>query len=189
MKRKFIYLMSGIALTMILWACGNDKSKEQGHKSDEQQESESASTITPSLIYPVVQHYIHFKNALVASNLEEAKAGAKGILDALHSTDTSAFSAEQKAVWNEQADKVKENAEHIIGTPELAHQREHLGPLTEGMYALIKVFGGSKTMYYEFCPMANDNKGGYWISESEEIKNPYFGDEMLNCGEIKETIK
>ena len=44
-------------------------------------------------------------------------------------------------------------------------------------------------VYIEFCPMANDNKGGYWLSTEEKIQNPYFGKKMLKCGEVKATIK
>ena len=35
--------------------------------------------------------------------------------------------------------------------------------------------------------MAFDNKGGYWLSETEDIRNPYFGASMLSCGEVKQT--
>lgn len=35
--------------------------------------------------------------------------------------------------------------------------------------------------------MAFDNKGAFWLSEIEEIRNPYFGEAMLNCGEVHET--
>ncbi len=191
MKTKAIKFGSALAMSVLLWACGNNESSETNNESAEHQhtEGEAASPSTPSLIDPIVQHYIHLKNALVAANFDEAKAGAKAMVDAVNSADTSAFSTEQKTVWNEQIGKVKENAEHIAETPELAHQREHLGSLSEGMLALVKTFGGGKTLYYDFCPMANDNKGGYWLSENEDIKNPYFGDEMLQCGEVKETIK
>ena len=46
-----------------------------------------------------------------------------------------------------------------------------------------------ETIYYQYCPMARDNKGAYWLSAVEEIKNPYFGDAMLTCGENKAVIK
>ena len=36
--------------------------------------------------------------------------------------------------------------------------------------------------------MANGDKGAYWLSDIEEIENPYFGDEMLKCGETRETL-
>jgi Cu(I)/Ag(I) efflux system membrane fusion protein len=30
--------------------------------------------------------------------------------------------------------------------------------------------------------------GAYWISDSKEIRNPYFGDAMLTCGEVKKEL-
>jgi hypothetical protein len=44
-------------------------------------------------------------------------------------------------------------------------------------------------VYYQFCPMAFDNKGAYWISKTEDVRNPYFGLKMLSCGEIVQEIK
>jgi Cu(I)/Ag(I) efflux system membrane fusion protein len=46
-----------------------------------------------------------------------------------------------------------------------------------------------KTTYYQYCPMANRDKGAYWFSETDEIRNPYFGEDMLGCGETRETLK
>jgi Cu(I)/Ag(I) efflux system membrane fusion protein len=37
--------------------------------------------------------------------------------------------------------------------------------------------------------MALGDKGAYWLSEIKEINNPYFGEEMLRCGEITKTIR
>jgi hypothetical protein len=47
----------------------------------------------------------------------------------------------------------------------------------------------SGSMFVQYCPMANEGEGGYWLSSETEIRNPYYGDEMLNCGEVKETIE
>jgi hypothetical protein len=45
------------------------------------------------------------------------------------------------------------------------------------------------TIYKQYCPMAFSNTGAYWLSESKEIRNPYFGDKMLKCGRIVSEIK
>jgi hypothetical protein len=37
--------------------------------------------------------------------------------------------------------------------------------------------------------MAKDGKGAMWLSETKEIKNPYFGDKMMECGEVNEIIR
>ena len=44
------------------------------------------------------------------------------------------------------------------------------------------------TLYLIFCSMAFNNKGGYWLQDSKEINNPYFGAKMLKCGEIKKEF-
>ena len=61
--------------------------------------------------------------------------------------------------------------------------------LSNHLLTAIKTFGlKGKTIYYQFCPMANDVKGAYWLSESITIRNPYFGEKMIDCGENKETL-
>ena len=50
---------------------------------------------------------------------------------------------------------------------------------------LIALIGTSQKVYVDFCPMAFDNTGADWISDVQEIKNPYFGDKMMKCGSIK----
>jgi Cu(I)/Ag(I) efflux system membrane fusion protein len=66
--------------------------------------------------------------------------------------------------------------------------RQHFAKLSENMLEVTESFGLEKDkVYKDFCPMAFDNKGAFWLSESKEILNPYFGEAMLSCGEVKET--
>ena len=62
-------------------------------------------------------------------------------------------------------------------------------PLSDQLYYSIKKFNVKTGAYRQFCPMAFDFKGGFWLSDSEEIRNPYFGDEMLSCGNVEEELK
>ncbi|MDO9184782.1 MAG: DUF3347 domain-containing protein [Bacteroidia bacterium] len=187
-----------IALSLLLWSCGNNSSKENKETHEQHEEVTETTNIATfedidatvaAQFNQMVEHYIHLKNGMVASNSVEAKAGAKRMLDAIATIDTLKLTTEQKPVFNAQIGKIREDANHIIDNDDIDHQRGHLNSLSKSIYNLIKSFGSEKTLYYEFCPMANNNNGGHWISEIEEIKNPYFGDEMLNCGEVKETIK
>lgn len=180
------------ATILLAVACGNKKSN-QNESSDTPAVSsttfKNVDNTVAEQINAVFQHYFHLKNGLVAADQNEAKAGAQGILSTINAVDVSKLTAEQKTIFDTQTGIIKENAQHIAETGDIKHQREHLGGLTNGVYALAKAFGGEKTLYYDYCPMANADKGGYWLSEKEEISNPYFGDEMLNCGETKEIIK
>lgn len=68
-------------------------------------------------------------------------------------------------------------------------QRVHFSSLSALIYNLVKQADLDSKYYYQYCPMAFNNSGAYWISEEEVITNPYFGDEMLRCGSTKDIIE
>ena len=112
------------------------------------------------------------------------------MLKALPKINTEGFSAEQKSTFDDIAADIQEHSEHIgdnIGN--IAHQREHLVVLSKDFYDIAKEFGTEKPMYKIFCSMYDDNKGAYWLSDSKEVKNPYYGEDMLTCGEVQEELK
>ena len=43
-------------------------------------------------------------------------------------------------------------------------------------------------VYLAHCPMAFDFKGASWLTTEPAIANPYFGDRMLRCGTIEQTL-
>lgn len=45
------------------------------------------------------------------------------------------------------------------------------------------------SLFVQFCPMANNNKGAQWISNTETIANPFYGQMMHNCGETVTKIE
>jgi Cu(I)/Ag(I) efflux system membrane fusion protein len=79
---------------------------------------------------------------------------------------------------------------NIQNASDLETQRTAFSTLSGNLYKSIKAYGlDGSTAYYDFCPMAFNNKGGYWLSDQEKIRNPYFGDQMLTCGSVRETLK
>ncbi len=71
----------------------------------------------------------------------------------------------------------------------LDHQRAQFSTLSDQLYPLITARTWGRPIYYQHCPMAFNNQGAYWLSVKKEIENPYFGDQMLNCGSTVEVIK
>ncbi|AZI38787.1 DUF3347 domain-containing protein [Epilithonimonas vandammei] len=135
-------------------------------------------------------HYTHLTFALSGDDDKEAVSGAKGILASFPKIDKNGFSAEQKKEFAELEASISENAEHIADNAgKIDHQREHLDIMSADFYDLLKDFGTPKPVYKIFCPMYNDKKGAFWLSDSREVKNPYLGKEMLSCGEVQEEIK
>ena len=48
---------------------------------------------------------------------------------------------------------------------------------------------GAEPYFLTFCPMANDNRGAFWIQEVDTVYNSHYGSMMLRCGEIRERLE
>ena len=149
------------------------------------QNSHSVSAQNP-IIKDVLDHYLELKNALTADGTKEAASAGEKMFQALSALPTSSLTADQQKEVKEIVDDAKEHAEHIgQNAGNIKHQREHFQELSTDMYDLLKLVGTSQKVYKDSCPMVK----AIWISEKEEIVNPYYGKKMLTCGKIQETIE
>lgn len=137
----------------------------------------------------IVDAYLQVKNELVADNAAAAAKAAAGITSALKGLDKSLLTADQKNVFDAAEAGLKTGAAELEKQPaDIAVQRTHFYTLSQGVYELAKAFGAGRPLYHDHCPMARDNQGALWISEMKEVKNPYFGADMLTCGTVEEVI-
>jgi ABC-type Fe3+-hydroxamate transport system substrate-binding protein len=187
-------ILIGIAITAsTITACS-----ENSTQSKEANNSDTAAANTPltkenlhaASSKEVVTHYLHLKNALTNDNAKEAATAGKAVAEAIQKIGAASLTADQKKVYDDVKDDMKEHGEHIsANASKIEHQRQHFEMLTNGLYDLVKVVGSEQALYKDHCPMYNDNKGANWLSEVKEIKNPYLGKKMLTCGAMKEEIK
>jgi len=62
--------------------------------------------------------------------------------------------------------------------------------VSDNMFALLKKADlKNANVYRQYCPMAFNDKGAFWLAEESEIRNPYFGKKMLECGEVTDSLK
>ena len=148
-----------------------------------------AQTNNSKPISEVLSAYMNLKNALVANDGKAARTSAKAMLEEIGKVPMDKMSSDQHTVWMKSIKKLSYDATHISETDEIGHHREHFTTLSKNLYLVVKAFPASTPVYYQFCPMANDNKGAYWMSEQEKISNPYYGNKMNSCSRTQETIQ
>jgi len=137
----------------------------------------------------VYDGYIDLKNALVASDANKSKQTALKIQQILSKVDMSLLKGDAHTQWMGMLDNLNLQLKSISSSGVIESQRTSFAGLNDVFYSAVKTFGlMGKTAYYQFCPMAENGEGAYWLSEIKDIRNPYFGDEMLDCGETKETL-
>lgn len=203
MKQLFIGLL--VTISIIAYSCGdntsNAKNEEQPHETHAAAEENAEIKVVKASftdvdaavadhIKKIADNYLAIKNALTNAKPAEAGEAAKKMMEEMKGFDKSLLSADQKKAYDQQEESLKTSAGHIAkSTGDTEHQREQFSAMSESLYALVKAFGGGKTLYHDHCPMAKDGKGAMWLSETKEIKNPYFGDKMMECGSVEEEIQ
>lgn len=131
-------------------------------------------------------NYYALSNALINSDAEKASLNAGELSKAFDTIEVSKMTPAQKTAWKKLEKLLRLDAKHINENKDIAHQRSHFAKLSNNMYALVFNFKANETeAYLQYCPM----KKASWISEKKEIRNPYYGNKMLDCGSTKATLK
>ncbi len=142
-----------------------------------------------SQLTDLAAEYFKVKHALVESDPSKATSATGSFLNALSAVDMSLLDEEPHHRWMVLLSGLREMASEIGATEDLEEQREHFEHLSMSMIDVVEYFGLQERVYKMHCPMAFDDEGAYWLSNRDEILNPYFGDAMLACGVIEQTYR
>jgi membrane fusion protein, copper/silver efflux system len=139
----------------------------------------------------VVTEYIKLKNAFAEDNSTLAQKEAKNVKNSLENVDMLVLLGDAHNVWMKSLKPLKEAAVEIQNSKEIGTQRDAFLILSKHLSDAISTLGieteSGQPLYLDFCPMADNDNGGYWLSFDKEIRNPYLGAKMPTCGEIKAT--
>ncbi|OBX25868.1 Cu(I)/Ag(I) efflux system membrane fusion protein [Gelidibacter algens] len=134
----------------------------------------------------VFSPYLQMKDAFVDSDAAQVSIFAKATSKSLKSIEIDALGK------MEQSHIIKsiEMLDAIAINDKLENQRAHFVILNENIIPIAMNVGGVDPMLYvQKCPMANNNKGAVWLSTEQDIRNPYYGEQMMTCGSVIEEIK
>ncbi len=127
--------------------------------------------LTNEAYQAILSGYLKLKDALVADDLQNAKKVA-----GMMASKVSAI------------DVLKREADLIQSAKKIEIARKSFQVISLALIELANNSEYPETLYVQFCPMADNNKGASWLSLSDEIRNPYFGASMLYCGEVTNEI-
>lgn len=187
-----------LCLALVSWGASAQMDHSKMNQSKKGMKSKMADTTAASTsimvdhsqsVTTVLDNYLALKNALVADNGEKAASSGKILFDALGKLDILSQPESSQKELKEILDDAKEHTEHISENgSNIDHQREHFEILSTDMKDLIVITGSDRTLYQIYCPMFDNQKGGKWLSESNEIRNPLLGSRMMKCGSVTQVI-
>ena len=135
----------------------------------------------------ILTTYLYIKDALVTEDSRTAVNASEELIKQLKDFNFESYAENDQ----QELEKIIEDATvhaQYISKNTIVVQREHFDMLSKNMIDLIALTGTRKKLYQAYCSMYNNDKGAQWLSESKEIQNPYYGSDMMTCGEVVKEI-
>lgn len=197
MKANLIFTLLFSLLSTAYIGCGH-KTGVTFNPSNAKSSLPAAQTL---LATKILQHYYELKDALVATNSTDVDHAADNMKasifslkkelndnkDSLSTTIPSSFTAIQQ-----ETDSMLIQLDLMLSVKDESceQKRIYFKSLSNLTYRFLKTVDIKNIQaYHQYCPLALNEQSADWLSASPEIENPYFGQKMLTCGELIDTIK
>lgn len=132
-----------------------------------------------------VPSYLDMKDAFVESDTKKVMTFAKATLEKIEAVPETELGKMEKSHFS----KIKKSLTAIIESDAIEKQRSHFVVLNQNLVPIVMNIDNMKPkVFIQKCPMADNNKGAFWISADEEIRNPYYGEQMMTCGSVIDSI-
>jgi len=172
-----------------------DKKKQDMSKMNMKKEIMIDKTKIPSefkkQLGATVETYLKLKNKLTQDDAD-IQSNVKDIQKSLKNIDMVLIMEDAHNVWMETLKSMNKNLKLLSSAVNIEEQRTLFLRISKSLSDVTRKLGvemkDNQPLYLEFCPMANNKKGGYWLSTDKEIRNPYYGKKMAKCGEVKQEI-
>ncbi len=129
--------------------------------------------------------YLDMKDAFVDGNAKKVATFAIATSEKVAKIPES----EQGKMEKSHISKIKQMLTAIAESDAIEKQRNHFVVLNQNMVPIvINIEDMEPKVFIQKCPMANNNRGAFWISADEEIRNPYYGEQMMTCGSVVNTV-
>ncbi len=180
-----------IAAIVLLAACGDSDKPSNVTAQDQPLKQSKNSAAFNSAFQTLLTNYYHLKDALVATNDTMAVNSARLLIANADSLKMDELKADSSIVEMAEGylQSISAEAKALVAEPKIEEKRKSFQMISDNIYDLVRsVRYDQQIVYHQYCPMAFNDAGAYWLSNTSDIKNPYFGKKMLTCGEIKDSV-
>ncbi len=133
----------------------------------------------------ITNSYLALKNSLVNSDIQTISTNATRLQNSLKNFRFKKLNLEEMNKATTIRKEIIDLAVDLAEAKDINDQRKFFELLSEKFWSQASKFKATDTMLYlQVCPMT----GVKWLSDSEEIKNPYYPKNMLTCGEVKASL-
>lgn len=186
-------IVTGILSLMIFISCNNQKQENKTESKGISKHSNSFNNSVQSALesyHSLTEAFVNWDSAAVDKRAGELKLK-------IDSINFFGFVPESITAPVDTLNLAKKDLQSMTANKTIVDKRHYLDSLTGHLYAFLdKVQYDEKKIYLNECPMAfNDTIAAHWLSETDDIRNPYlglhhpkYGKAMIECGSSISTI-
>ena len=138
----------------------------------------------------VYERYFDVQMALAKDDFKAAVGAGAKLSEQIKQVDDGVFLGRARPAWLKLSKQLASHAKNLSKAKDIASARDSFYHLSNTVIKMHESFGHSadQNYYLTFCPMARDNKGAYWLQTEDIVWNSFWGDMMLRCGSINDTL-
>lgn len=189
LKIAIVCFIAGITSCNQPQKAGEDKKTEAPAAAVKAAPSTSLDTRGTENLLSLLSSYYELKDALVATDAQKADIAASHVLTAAETMKHEL--GETNPPIRAVLETVMQQSEGIVNEKDETCEKKRVifEKVSDNIFSIAKQSGlKNGSVYLQHCPMAFDDKGANWMSDVEEIKNPYLPKTMLHCGEVQDSL-
>ncbi len=184
-----ILAIAGLAAYFLIWKKDGKEQEEEKQQPLAIEENTSAFNKSYKLLLGA---YENVKDALVAGDTAKATASARELVVAADSLkvneikgDTSGFIKSTAVSFTS---SISEYAKGLAAGADITAKRKEFEMISDALWNLTRTvkYDGEK-VYLHYCSMAF-KRGASWMSVDSEKHNPFFGNNMLDCVALQDSL-
>jgi membrane fusion protein, copper/silver efflux system len=191
MKSLFLTYPTIVLVLCLFTACSQteqEQQQQQQYQSDLMQQMIQSTEAFNEQLSDLLNRYFELKNALVETDPGSAAEAASQLAEEARSIRADDLSEESAMIWNGFSGQIITGAVEISRLNEADEQRIHFEQVSDAFILAVEAFQpAGYDVYVQSCPMVRGGSAD-WLSREEQIRNPYHGDRMMNCGEVLRRI-
>jgi len=137
----------------------------------------------------LLPYYMDLQEAFVATDLQKAKSNSKKLANYI-SSELISTNELKESKHEQQIESLLSLSKGIDNDSDIEKARKKFSNIS---VLLIDIMDDTKSfddeLYVLKCPMATVGDSAVWLSKNKKVLNPYYGDEMLNCGFVKRELR
>ncbi len=136
---------------------------------------------------PALDAYLAGQDALADDDGDAARAALRRLEAAAGPVEGLGASAEE--VWAEARRELGIAGAEADAAGDLEALRAAFERASKALLPVVERLGHDRAgaLVEAWCPMAFDGRGAAWLQPEGALRNPYFGESMLRCGEVRAT--